>query len=388
MPALESHTGLLIQTIPYYNRRSFVNISNKLAYYTAFPAIQRNAKKAINNRWTKFQFGLPVEAIDAGGTSFKFNVQVTSDNTGEWVSEDDPINIVKKDFQVQATAPWRLSRPQTWSYGEWELAACKGKEELVSLLTSRTLGADQGAADWFESWFWGVPPASTDDKTAFPLRYYLYTEAESTTAAYSVFTAVPTDVAVRNSNLLNLNHASYTSGPLGISRATYRLWGNWNSQYTAFTDADLVEKITHAVLDTGFYSPVDFPNMVKEGPDRALYTTKANLVIKGRLARQQNDNNANDLNARFVESEVYRIPMYHVPFFDSTSEYALYGTGAKDPVYGIDWTTWWWASKTGFRMEDKIFEPSREAPHTYTHARFLGGQLVCLEPRRNFVLSK
>ena len=59
MPALESHTGLLKQTIPFYNRRNFVNISNTKEWYTAFPAIQRNAKRAIRNKWTDFQFGPP-----------------------------------------------------------------------------------------------------------------------------------------------------------------------------------------------------------------------------------------------------------------------------------------------------------------------------------------
>jgi hypothetical protein len=384
MPALESHTGLLKQTIPYYNRRNFVNISNTKTHYTAFPAIQRNAKRAINSQWTKFQFGLPVETFGGGGYQFEHNVQVTSNNTGEWVSEDDPVSIDKRDFQVRANYPWRLARVQKWSYGEWELSACKGKEELVNLMTSRALGADQGAADWFETWFWSAPAASTDDRTAFPLRYFLFTEPESTAAAYSGFTGINVST---NGNLLNLNHNSYTAGPGGVSRATYRTAGNWNCQYTTFSDTDAVEKITHAALDTDFYSPVDFPNMVKEAPMKAMYTTKQTLITRGSLARQQNDANGSDLATRFTETDTFRIPMYHVPFFEDTG-YVLYGSGQKNPIYGIDWNTWYWASKTGFRMEDKVFEPSLEAPMTFTHVRYLGGQLCCLEPRRNFVLSK
>ena len=387
MPALEDHTGLLAQTIPYYNRRSFVNISNKKTHYTAFPAIVRNARKAINSKWTKFQFGLPVEAKDYGGTEFKWNMQVTSNNNGEWVSEDDPINITKRDHQIQAALPWRLARVQDWSYSKWELSACKGKEELVSLLTSRTLGADQGAADWFEDWFWGTPPASTNDKTAFPLRYWIFSAPESSlgSTVYTGYTAISTTVT--NGNLLALNHNSYSSGPAGVSRATYREAGNWYCQYTTFNDADCIYKITNALLDTDWHSPVDFPDMTKAGPDKAMYTTKANYIIRARLARQQNDANTSDLVARISDLDVFRVPMYRVPQFDST-DFALDASSNKDVIYGLDWNTIWWASKTGFRMEDQIFGPSREAPHTYTHVRFLGGQLVCTEARRNFVLSK
>ena len=388
MPALESHTGLLRQTIPHYNRRSFIDVSGTNQYYTAFPALKRNMKKAMASQKTglPFQFGLPTEVKSEGGTEFKFNVQVTSNNTLAWVSEDDPVSITKKDFQVQGTLPWRLARVADWSYGEWELSACKGKEELVNLVTSRTLGNQQGAADGLENWFWGAPAASTDDRTAFPLRYYLYTEPESSAAAYSSFTSIST--TTKNGNLLNLNHGSYSSGPFGQSRATYRMLGNWNCQYTTFSDTDAVEKITHAALDTGFQSPVDSPSMVKDAPDRAMYSTKATMILRARLARQQNDANGNDLVARFAETDTYKIPMYWVPQLEDPTNFVLYGSGAKDPIYGIDWNTWYWASKSGFNMEDKLFAPSREAPHTFTHALFLGGQLVCLVPRRNFVLSK
>ena len=386
MPALENHTGLLKQTIPFYNRRNFVDVSNTQRHYTAFPALQRNMKKAINSKWTKFQFGLPKEVFSGGGTEFKWNVQVTSNNTGEWVSEDDPVNIDKRDFQVQAALPWRLARVLKWSYGKWELAACKGKEELVNLLTSRTLGNEQGAADFLESWFWGTPPASTDDKTAFPLRYYIYTEPESSTGSYSAFTGINT--AAKNDNLLNVNHNSYSSGPFGISRATYRRLGNWNAQYTTFNDADCIEKFTYAALETDFHSPTTHPNLVQEAPDKAVYTTLANMIIKARLARQQNDANGSDLVARFTDTDLFRMPWYHVPVFDDPATFSLYSSSNKDVIYGIDWNTLYWASKTGFQMEDELFPPSLEAPLTYTHVRFLGGQLVCLDPSRNFVLSK
>lgn len=389
MPALESHTGLLRTTIPFFNRRNFVNISYVNRHYSVYPALRRNAMKAIKSGWTRFQFGLPTETFSGGGTSFKFNVQVTTRNNGAWVSEDDPVTIDKRDFQVQGELPWRLARVQDFSYGDWELSACKGKEELINLTQQRTLGNEHGACDFLENWFWNPPAASTDDVTAFPLRYYIYTEPESTAAAYNTTTSgfAQVNSTAANDNLMNLNHNSYTSGPAGISRATYRRWGNWNCQYTNFTDADLVEKVTYACLETDWHSPIDYPNLVKDAPEKAVYTTEANLIAKARLARQQNDANSSDLVSRYGDLEMFRVPWYAVPHF-TNGNFSLYSSAHKDPVYGLDWNTIYWASKTGFRFEDKIFGPSREAPHTTTHARFLGGQLVCLDPSRNFVLSK
>ena len=387
MPALENHTGLLAQTIPFFNRRNIVNVSNQKAYYCFWPAMQRNMKRAIDSKWTKFQFGLSKEVFEGGGTSFKFNVQVTSRNNFAWVTEDDPVNIDKRDFQVQGTLPWRLARVQDWSYGDWELSACKGKEELTNLIKGRALGNEQGAADGFEAFGWGPPPASTDDKTAFPLRYYLFTEPESTTGSYTSFTGI--NDTTLNGNLLNVNHASFTSGPFGQSRATYRRLGNWNAQYTTLNDTDGLEKYTHACLDTEFFSPAPYESLTPATVERACYTTKGNLIIKARLKRQQNDQNGSDLIARFTDNEDFRIPWFRVPFFES-GEFTLYGTTGshKDVIYGIDWNSFEWATKSGFNMTDKIFPPDRSAPHTYTHARFLGGQLVCFDPSRNFVLSK
>ena len=384
MPALEDHTGLLRTTIPFYNRRNFVNVSNKYQHYTAFPALQRNMRKAIDSKWTKFQFGLPVEVKDMGGTEFKYNLQVTSRNNGQWVSEDDPLNIDKRDFQVQATYPWRLSKLLDYSYGRWEISACKGREEIVNLTTQRRLGNEQGAADFIEKWFWDPPPASTDDKVAFPLRYSLYTEPESSVTSYSNYTGLNT---TGNMNRRAFNHNSVSSGPGGVSRVTYPRTGQFNVQWTTFNETDLLDKFTDACLDTDWHSPVDFPNLVKEAPDKACYTTKSNMKTRGKLARQQNDANGSDLLARYFDNDLFRVPWFRVPYFDS-GDFSLYSSSNKNVIYGIDWNTWYWASKSGFVMEDFVYAPSREAPHTYTHAVYLGGQLCCLDASRNFVLSQ
>jgi len=385
MPALESHTGLLRQTIPYYNRRSFVNISNRNQYYAAFPAIQRNAKRMIAEGAHRFNFGLPVEVTMHGGTDFRFNIQVDSGDTFAWVDMNDPINISQQDFEVQATVVKRHCRDH-WTYNKIELAAARGPEQITALTTTRALGRDQGFADSFENWFWGTPPASTDNKTAWPLRYWLFSEPESTVGSYTTYTGILTGA---DGNFLNVNHNSYTSGPGGVSRVTYPMWGNANAQYTTFDDTDAVDKISDMMLQTHFISPVDFPDMVKGPPDRAMYTTKATIRAKAQLARQQNDANTSDVAYRLNEgaADVFRVPMYWVPALDLPT-FSLYSSSSQDVIYGVDWTTFYWLSVSGFTLKDEILEPSLEAPLHYTHVRYLSGNLCCINPRQNWVLSK
>lgn len=383
MPALEDHTGLERQTIDAYQRRSFINVSNTKQQYTAFPAIQRNMKIAKKKGYDELNFGLPVEVKSEGGQEFKWNAQVTKNNNVSPVSADDPINISKKDHQIQLAVPKRLIRGH-WSYERWEMAANRGKEKIVSMMTSRRLGNDQDMADWFENWFWDSAPLSTDKLTPFNLRYWCYTEPESSQGSYSAYTSILDGTEHKNN--LALNHNNFSSGPGGVSRVTYPQLANGNVQYTAFTDLDCVDKITSLMLYSNFVQPVEFPDMVKGAPQRGMYTTSAVKKVAARLARQQNDANASDLVARFTESEIMRTPMYWVPQLD-TAEFSLYGSSNKDVIYGLDWSTWWWATVSGFNFEEHLFPPSREAPLHYTHAQYLGGQLCCIDPRSNWVAS-
>ena len=390
MPALESHTGLLRTTIPFYNRRNFVDLGARYNWYTIFPALKGMMNRAIESKWNIRSFGLPTEVTNVGGTSFKFNVQVASNNGAAWVSADDPVPIQKKDFQVQGDLPWRLARIMDYSYDDWELSTQNEREKIVDLVVQRVLGNEQGAADFLENWGWNPPPASTDDKTAFPIRYYLYTEPESVTASYSANATLGTGV---NGNRLAVNHASYTSGPAAISRLTYPRSAPFNCQYTGFANAststDLWNIYTIACMETDWSPPVDSPALAKPTTEKMVYTTRDNIVTKGILARSQNDANTSDLNARITDTEFYRVPWVRVPYFNG-GDFTLYGASGshKDVVYGVDWSKWHWASKTGFVMQDAVFPKDRSAPLTTTHARWLGGQLVCLDASTSFVLSK
>lgn len=373
MATWETHEGLLAQAIPNFGRRVFTNISNSKQTYTFLPAMQGRAQYATDN---KLRWGLPNVVEAGGGTTFTFNVQVAKGNTFQWVRETTPINVVRRDYQKQVSLPWRMCRTH-WSINMREAGACKGAEELTDLMTSRRIGDDQDWADSFEEFGWGAPPASTNEEMAFPLRYWVFCQPETVGApAYSG------DFA-GNGAFVNLNHADYTSGPAGLSRVTYPMWGNWNFQYTTF-NTDCVDKIAHAVLATEFHAPVEHPDKIKGTPDRAMYTGKANYITRGKLARQQNDQNTSDLLARMTENVISRIPMYYVPQIDSIT---MYSSANKSPIFGFNWATWYLATKSDFTMKDQLFPPDRSAPLDTTHARWLETQLVCCSPRENWVAT-
>lgn len=375
MATWETHEGLLAQAIPEYGRKKFVNISNSKQMYTFLPAMKGRAQYAEDN---KLKWGLPNVTDDAGGTTFTFNVQVSRGNTFQWVRETTPINVVRKDYQKQVTLPWRMARTH-WSINMRELSACKGAEQITDLMTSRRIGDDQDWADSFEDWGWGAPPPSTNEEMAFPMRYWIFgsTETVGNTPYAGNFAG--------NGDFLNINHASYTAGPGGLSRVTYPQWGNWNFQYSAFNDA-LIDKIAHAVLATAFHAPVEHPDKIQGPPDRAMYTGKANVITRSKLARQQNDQNTSDLMSRFSENAVFRIPMFYVPAIDSM----LIGDTTpanKSPIFGLNWATWYLATKSAYNMKDQLFPPDRSAPMDTTHARWLECQTVCCSPRENWLAT-
>lgn len=389
----ELHPGLQVKTRSSYETRKFVDVSMPIQKYLFAAAIQRNASRSMGERsdGTRYvvNFGLPVEVRTSGGSDLKWNVKVARGDNFGWVTGATPLNIDRRDYEKQATAYYRMCRVH-YSINEEELADCRGPEMITDLRVTRRLGAEQDFCAGFEDWGWAAPPASTDTETAWPLRYSLYTEPESTVGSYSTFTDLINEGL---GNFLNVNHASYTSGPYGISRADYQSWGNWNCQYTNFGDDDYVEKFVAACFNIGFQSPVPFPQLDNQMPNQGVYTTLANIIEKGRRAKLQNDANTSDLAARIPDMDMFQVPYYAVPQFNNP-DFTLYGTqtagvaNSKDVVFLIDWSSWAWITKAGFNFEDRRFGPQLAAPLDETYAKYLKGNLVNWNPRRNAVLSK
>lgn len=386
MPA-ELHPGLAVKTHDHFVRRKFVDVSMDHQVYPVASAIKRNAMRSMGRAsdGTRYvmNFGLPVEVTTSGGTQIKWNIKVTKGGNFQWVTGSTPVNVDRRDYEVQGSAPWRMCRVH-YSLNDEELNDARGPEEITDLRLTRSLGSEQDFVAGFETWAWSPPPPSTDLLTAYPIRYALYTEPESTAAAYTNFTSLVRSGA---GNFLNVNHNSYTAGPYGQSRATYNNLGNWNCQYTTFADTDFVEKFTAACLKIGFMSPVMYPQLDPKTLRHQAFTTTANCIVKARLARQQNDANTSDLQARYNDADLFQTPMFAHPYFDD-ADFSVYGGSNKDVCYLFDWNSWSWVTKSGFDLIDRTYNPQLEAPLDTTYVKFLRGNLICWNPRRNAVLSK
>jgi hypothetical protein len=75
--------------------------------------------------------------------------------------------------------------------------------------------------------------------------------------------------------------------------------------------------------------------------------------------------------------------MYYVPKLDGMT---FNGT-ARTPIFGLNWSTWYLATKSGYNMKDQLFPPDRSAPQDTTHARWLECQTVCCSPRENWLAT-
>ena len=372
MPAIESHSGLSVQSLPKYQKRTFVDISTSRTHFTALPMLARNSAK-LSKVFPNFKMGAPVTM--EGGTQFKFNVQVGASSTYTAVDMNDPVAPSISDYQVQAAVPIRIARVHR-SYNEFELKANTGNEQITSIVESRRLAMMYDLAEGVENAFWG-PELSSGDTTAFwPLRHYIMSQRESSSAAYSSSFDTTSE-----GGFLNENTTNFSSGPGGISRVTYPQWGNWNNQYTSFTDTDAILRIRRAMLDTAFVAPTTVPNMVPEAPDRMMYSTKSNVLTLATLARQQNDQNGNDLGYRDGMASINGVPFVYCK---AVNDMTVSGTN-RSHIFGIDWSTVYFGVNVD--LEEKVFAPDITHPYSMVHITTLAGNLVVTEARRNFVLT-
>ena len=387
MPALELHSGLLQMCLDKYvgkdKRKSFVDISSNRQLYSILPMLQSRFKDGMGQG---FRMGAPVEYSD--GKSFKINVQVARGNTWQTMDINDSINPTIQDFQTQMTVPWRLSAAHR-TYNEAEITACSNESQIVDIIVSRRVGMDADVAEGLEVAGWAAPTSSSDVRSYWGIPTWLYTQRESDEDADgTVNTGYSGEFASSNEtgDFLNENRPGWTSGPGGISRATYRYAGNYNHQYTAFTTDDGIEKLRRACLMTGFDAPYDFPDVKRGMPQRCMYTTLRNKTKWGAEARKQNDANGDDIGARDMQADIYRIPMFYLPIIESLR----YGndTVTRHPIYGIDWSAAWFAALNGFLLKEKIFDPNLSHPLSYVHVLFLFGNICVVEARRCFVLSE
>lgn len=380
MAAVESHVGLLQQSLERFERYKFINISNTKQHYSIMPMLTKQYKSMYDQG---FKFGADVQ-YESTGRQFVQNVQVNANSSFQTMDMSDPLNVNPEDHQLQSKFPVRIFSVN-YPMNKVEKIANTTPEQITDMFISRRVGAKQALADGLETQGWSKPSSSSDVQSMWGIPYWLFTQTEASSGAYSGNFASANDGGFLNENL-----TAFPNGPGGISRVTYPQWGNWNNQYTSpgtggFDDAT-IRKIAIAIVSTGFTYPYDFPDAQKGPPMLAIYSTKRNWLLKGEKARQNNDANTSNLMARTVEADVFTVPWMWLPHLDT----ALFGaeTSVTHRIYGINWNQAYFAVASGMDLTEEVFAPDISHPLSTVYAMFLEGNMCFQNPRSCFVLSQ
>lgn len=169
---------------------------------------------------------------------------------------------------------------------------------------------------------------------------------------------------------------------------------NYTAQYTTVSKPDLVKKLRTACRKTKWKSPVGVQDYTRDvGQRHRLYVNEATLSDFEDIGEAQNENLGVDLapmgGARDVgyvsQQLVFRKhPIIWVPQLDDSSVF----TAATDPVYMIDHGTFYPIVLQGNYLRESEPEKVPNRHNVFRAFVDLSYNYVCVDRRRNAVLSK
>jgi hypothetical protein len=265
------------------------------------------------------------QITEQGGASIKINVLTDMSNNARFkgLYEIDP-DASQDDAQTTGDVPWRFA-DYYWCYDETEMDVNNaGETQIQDYIRLKRYRAFTGWATFIENWFWGLPPATTDTKTPYPLRYWLTKNVTSTGI----------DGTVGNGNFSGSvptgsdGVAHTTVG--GINPTTYTKWKNFTYKYTDVSDDDLLTRMRDMIRYIDFEPPagMSYPQHAG-GPSHEHLVPLEILTAFERLVERRNDNLGFDLSVR--TPTFGRAPLTWVRQLADDSD---------DPIYTMDWGAW------------------------------------------------
>lgn len=341
---------MLNSTIAKYERGSWVDISLDLNDY---PTIGRM---------------IPQSGED-GGTSLKWNVQVSNTGTFRLTELFDTDDTAVKKLDVQAEVPWSLQTANMkFDYREDIFQGSPSLTQIVNQVDMRRHAMWNDFYEGMELLVWQKPATSTTDPR--PIQGIPTFVVKSSTAAFG---------------FNGTNPSGFSSGYAGISSSTYSNWANGTATYTTLDESDFLAKLREATVKCRFIAPHTFSQLDKPDDRWVLATTYPMISAMEDLAKAQNDNIGRDLG-KYVGMTLFRgTPFMRVPALDESSSDAY---DSSDPVYGLNLSTIKLFFRTGI---NKKMSPLIQSPgqHACRESHLDNScQLKCINRRRNFVISR
>lgn len=293
----------------------------------------------------------------SGGKEFQWNIQYQTSGTARSVGLGYTAVANIRDTTAQASHPFRHGT-YNYSFEDRELLMNRGPAMIFDLIKTRRRSA---AADWVEfqeTKAWRVPSSSSDDPHGIP-----YWIVKNNTVGFNG--TVP---------------SGYTTvGGLNPSTAVGGKWKNYTGQYTAITEADLVDKLETAMDMTGFEPLTDQgPDDYNTGDSYALYVNQTTRQGLKRVAKSFNDNLGFDLDPANGRVMFRRVPIEWIAKLDEDT---------TNPVYGINFGVFKTAILKGDWMHETRIEVNPHQPRMKTVHTDCTFNYFTWDRRRHFVLA-
>jgi len=352
MPTLTSDqiADLVLATLDDLGRAAWTDLTTDIQEFSFMPQILKKER---------VQFG--------GGAGIKRQVMVKHSGAAEHqgLYETDTVSV--QDVMQQARVPWRHTSTN-WAYEDREMAMNTGASEIYDLVKTRRADSLIALTELMEETFWTQPALTTDTKTPYSIYYWAPKYPSGTTA-----------LGFNGGNPLDQAGTSF-SDCAGLNATTYPRWSSFTGQYTLPSKTDLIKKWRKACTYTKFMSPIEMPNYAR-GKDRmGYYVNYTTLSALEEIGESQNENLGRDIASMDGMIMFRRRPVTWVPYLDADT--------AGDPVIGINWSTFYPYFLRGEYLHEQPPEKASNQHRTKECFIDLSWNTLCVDRRRNFVLSK
>lgn len=321
----------------------------------------------IATRLTEYKFVTELikknRVTHSGGTSITADVIHDHNFSAQMVGLHQVIEPNINDVLTTFSVPWRHCNHH-WAYERREMltnVTGKSLQQIVDIIRVRRQASFLSMAELLETQWWTNTPDINDLKALYGLKYWVVMTGATTTAGFNG--TVPSGFT--------------TVG--GLNPSTYTRWKNYNGLFTDVSENDLLDKMSRAMDQTNFVSPIDIVEYTAGiGQSSWICTNLNNKTALETELRSRNDTHF--MLGQFANAVAFRnSPIRYIPKLDEDT---------RNPLYMLDMNYMMVAGLEGDENYEHPPANHRDQPNTYVVHSDATMNAICTSRRRQTVLAQ
>ncbi len=311
------------------------------------------------NEYPMFEMLMNQDMVDFvdDGYEWQFNIKVVRGSPARMTGFFATDILNQQDTQKVASLPFR-HMTHNYIFDEKEPAMNSGESRIVDELKVRRADCYVELAEKFEVQSFTSPASSaTDDMNGIP--YHVVKAASGTAVGFTG------------------GHATGHSEWSGLSRTVYTGLKNMQGSYISVTKNDFVDKLVQCLDLCYFKPPKPYPSY-SDRPRYRFFTTRGLRRTLITLLEQQNDNLGEDIDSMNGKLRIRQQPVDWLTILEADTDV---------PFYGVDTTSLRIKVMRPFYLREQGPTKLDKQHTTYAFYVDLSCNLICTNPRANFVLS-